>query len=84
VRRAEALQETNDARPPKAWLSVALAQKLGIADGGKVKVTQGAGSAVLEAGVDGKLPGNVVRVAASHESTAALGAMFGAVSVEKA
>jgi NADH-quinone oxidoreductase subunit G len=84
VRRAEALQQTNDAKPPKAWLSAALAQRLGIADGSKVKIAQGAGSAVLTAGVDGRLPANVVRVAAAHESTAALGAMFGAVSVEKA
>ncbi len=84
VRRAEALQQTNDAKPPKAWLSAALAQKMGIADGAAVKVTQGAGSVILAAAVDGKLPSNVVRVAAAHESTATLGAMFGAVSVEKA
>ncbi|HZW12113.1 MAG TPA: NADH-quinone oxidoreductase subunit NuoG [Noviherbaspirillum sp.] len=84
VRRAESLQQTHDAQAPKAWLSVALAQKLGVADGAQVKVTQGQGTAVLTAAVDAKLPENVVRVAAGHPSTADLGAMFGAINVEKA
>jgi NADH-quinone oxidoreductase subunit G len=39
---------------------------------------------VLEAGVDAGLPDSVVRVAAAHPSTRALGAMFGAIAVEKA
>ncbi|MBV8634149.1 MAG: NADH-quinone oxidoreductase subunit G, partial [Burkholderiaceae bacterium] len=77
VRRAESLQLTTDAQAPKAHLSAALAQKLGIADGAQVRVKQGNGSAVLAAIVDKKLPDNVVRVAAAHASTAALGAMFG-------
>ncbi|MEN3362961.1 MAG: NADH-quinone oxidoreductase subunit [Burkholderiales bacterium] len=84
VRRAEALQKTVDAQAPKAWLSVALAQKLGVADGAQVKVKQGQGVAILTAAVDSKLPDSVVRVSTGHASTAALGAMFGAISVEKA
>jgi NADH-quinone oxidoreductase subunit G len=52
--------------------------------GDKVKVTQGSGSAVLVAGIDARLPANAVRVSASHPSTATLGAMFGAITVEKA
>ena len=52
--------------------------------GDTVKVTQGNGSAVLVATVDAKLPANAVRVAAAHRSTAALGSMFGAITVEKA
>jgi NADH-quinone oxidoreductase subunit G len=47
-------------------------------------VSQGSGSAILAAGIDASLPANTVRVAASHPSTAMLGAMFGAVAVEKA
>lgn len=84
VRRAESLQQTSDAKPPIAWISSALAEKLGIADGVQVKVRQGAGSAVLTAGVDKALPGSVVRVSAAHASTSALGAMFGSIAVEKA
>ena len=84
VRRAESLQLTNDAKPPKAWLSSALAQKLGVVDGVQVKITQGAGNAILVAQLDSRLPDNVVRVAAAHASTAALGPMFGPVTVEKA
>jgi len=84
VRRSPPLQQTNDGAAPKAWLSQALAQKLGVAAGASVKVTQGEGSAVLAAAIDASLPVNVVRVAAGHQSTASLGAMFGAISVEKA
>ena len=84
VRRAKALQITNDAKAPNAWLSATLAAKLGIADGAHVKVTQGQGAAVLTAAVDAKLPEGVVRVSAAHLSTVRLGGMFGAISVEKA
>jgi NADH-quinone oxidoreductase subunit G len=84
VRRAESLQQTADARMPMARISAALAQKLGIKDGDPVKVTQGQGSAALAASIDKNLPDNVVRVAAAHASTIALGAMFGPITVEKA
>ncbi|HEY8606852.1 MAG TPA: NADH-quinone oxidoreductase subunit NuoG [Noviherbaspirillum sp.] len=84
VRRAESLQLTTDAQAPKASLSPDLAQSLGVAEGTQVRVVQGQGSAVLVAAIDAKLPANVVRVSASHPSTAALGPMFGPISVEKA
>jgi NADH-quinone oxidoreductase subunit G len=84
VRRAESLQKMGDSAEPKAHLSTALAQQLGVAEGDKVKVTQGSGSAILVATVDAKLPANAVRVAAAHASTAALGSMFGSITVEKA
>ncbi|MES2162618.1 MAG: NADH-quinone oxidoreductase subunit NuoG [Pseudomonadota bacterium] len=84
VRRAESLQKMADAAAPKAHLSTALAQQLGVAAGDKVKVTQGSGSAILVAAVDAKLPANAVRVAAAHASTTALGGMFGSITVEKA
>ena len=84
VRRAESLQKMADAAAPKAHLSSALAQQLGVAAGDTVKVTQGSGSAILVAAVDAKLPANAVRVAAAHASTAALGSMFGPITVEKA
>ncbi|HEX2603418.1 MAG TPA: NADH-quinone oxidoreductase subunit NuoG [Oxalicibacterium sp.] len=84
VRRSQPLQQTKDGAEPKARLSRELAQKLGIAAGDAVKVSQGEGSAVLVAAIDDTLPVNVVRVAAGHQSTSALGAMFGSISVEKA
>jgi NADH-quinone oxidoreductase subunit G len=84
VRRAESLQQTSDARPPRAVLSPSLAQKLGLSDGASVRVKQGNGSAVLPCAIDASQPDNVVRIAAGHHDTASLGAMFGAISVEKA
>ncbi len=84
VRRSEPLQRTVDAAVPQAHVPKALADKLGVKAGDKVKVSQGAGSAILVASVDAKLPANTVRVASAHAATAALGAMFGAIQVEKA
>jgi NADH-quinone oxidoreductase subunit G len=84
VRRAESLQQTTDARTPHAVLSVALAEKLGVNPGDKVRVSQGTTTIVIDCAIDRGLPDNVVRVASAHTSTAALGPMFGAISVEKA
>ena len=84
VRRAESLQQTTDARTPHAVLSAALAEKLGVHPGDKVRVSQGTTTIVIDCAVDRGLPENVVRVASAHTSTAALGPMFGAISVEKA
>jgi NADH-quinone oxidoreductase subunit G len=84
ARRSEPLQRTMDAQAPRAWLPAALAGQLGVKAGDKVKVSQGAGSATLVAGIDARLPAKAVRVATAHPSTAMLGAMFGAITVEKA
>jgi NADH-quinone oxidoreductase subunit G len=80
VRRAVPLQLTADAKGPLVGLPPALFAQLGA----KVKVTQGEGSAVLTARADATLAEGTVRIAAGHASTAALGAMFGPVMVEKA
>ena len=84
VRRAESLQQTSDAQAPKAVISQTLADTLGVVQGAAVKLKQGSASVVLNCAIDDGLPANVVRVAAGHASTAGLGAMFGAISVEKA
>jgi NADH-quinone oxidoreductase subunit G len=84
VRRAESLQQTTDAHVPRAVLSAALAEKLDVAPGAKVRVSQGTTTIVIDCEIDGRLPDNVVRIASAHVSTAALGPMFGAISVEKA
>ncbi|MES2152157.1 MAG: NADH-quinone oxidoreductase subunit NuoG [Pseudomonadota bacterium] len=84
ARRSEPLLRTADGQAPLAHLPSALAGKLGVKAGDRVKVTQGSGSAILVAAVDARLPANAVRVACAHPSTATLGAMFGAITVEKA
>ncbi|MGX4642306.1 NADH-quinone oxidoreductase subunit NuoG [Massilia sp. SYSU DXS3249] len=84
ARRSEPLLRTADGQQPLARLPKALAERLGVKAGDVVKVTQGNGSALLVADIDARLPANVVRVAAAHPATATLGAMFGAINVEKA
>ncbi|MDQ1831161.1 NADH-quinone oxidoreductase subunit NuoG [Massilia scottii] len=84
ARRSEPLLRTADANAPLVTLPSALADKLGVQAGAKVKVSQGSGSAILVAGIDARLPANTVRVASAHPATATLGAMFGAITVEKA
>lgn len=84
VRRATSLQLTADARPPAVSLPSALWNQLGLATGARVTVRQGQGSTVLPARLDASLAPTAVRIPAGHPGTAALGAMFGAVTVEKA
>ena len=84
VRRSVPLQLTADAREPRAGLTPALTAQLGLLPGDRVRVTQGQGSAVLLAHLDTTLAEGTVRVAAGHPATAALGAMFGTLNVQKA
>jgi len=84
VRRAGSLQRTRDALPPRCWLGSALAQQLGVKAGERVRVRQGEGTAVVEVGIDERLPAGCVRLAAGHRHTAGLGPMFGAISLERA
>ena len=80
VRRSAPLQKTRDARPPRAWMSSRLAQKLGVSAGQPVLVN---GAARLAVGVDEGVAEGCVRVAAAHASTAGVGPMFGTLSIEK-
>ena len=82
VRRAAALQATVDGQPPVAALPAALWQQLGLQPGARVRVSQGRAQAVLAARCDASLAAGTVRVAAGHADTAALGAMFGPITVE--
>jgi NADH-quinone oxidoreductase subunit G len=84
VRRAPALQATADARPPVAALPAALWQRLGLQAPARVRIRSAAGAVELPAVLDAALPPRAVRVSTAHAHTAALGAMFGAVTVEKA
>jgi len=84
VRRSVPLQQTADAKPPRARMHRSLYDALRLAAGGQVKVGQGRGEAVLVAVVDAAVPPGVVRVAAAHASTCSLEGMSGAVSIERA
>jgi NADH-quinone oxidoreductase subunit G len=84
VRRAASLQLTADARAPVVGLPTALWKQLGLQAGDRVRVSQGAASAVLPARPEATLAADTVRVAAGHAATATLGAAFGAIVVEKA
>jgi NADH-quinone oxidoreductase subunit G len=85
VRRAPSLQLTADARnatfaslPSKLWRELALQA------GDRVRVSQGGNSVLLPACEDPTLADSAVRVPAGHPHTADLGAMFGALAVQKA
>jgi len=84
VRRATSLQLSADARAPVATLPQGLWNELGLTADDKVRVAQGGAHAVLPARLDATLAATAVRVPAGHADTAALGPMFGAVTVEKA
>jgi NADH-quinone oxidoreductase subunit G len=84
VRRASALQRTADARGPRARMSEATLEHLGLRDGAQVRLRQGRGEAVLAAQADPKVPAGVVRVAAAHPLTCGLEGLSGPVSVERA
>ena len=84
VRRAASLQKTADARAPRATANAATLKRFGLAPGDRARVRQGAAVALLECGLDPRLPDGVVRVPAGHPSTGALGPMFGSIRLERA
>jgi NADH-quinone oxidoreductase subunit G len=84
VRRAPSLQQTADARAPRARMHRSLFESLKLDDGAQVKVRQGRGEAVLSAIVDPAVPPGVVAVSAAHPSTCHLEGMTGSISVERA
>ena len=83
ARRAASLQQTADAKPPKAWMNVSVLAQLGIVDGAHVKIRQGRGEAVLTAALDSRVPAGVVRIAAAHASTCGLEGLSGPIIVER-
>jgi NADH-quinone oxidoreductase subunit G len=80
ARRSPPLQKTKDARPPRAWMNSRLLAKLGVAAGQPVLAN---GAVKLMAALDDRLPEECVRIAAGHPSTAALGPMFGEVTLAR-
>jgi NADH-quinone oxidoreductase subunit G len=83
VRRAGSLQQTGDAAPPRAFANNALLRQLHLSPGEHVRVKQDGGEAVVEIDLDDRLPEGVLRLAAAHPATAALGGMFDAITVER-
>ncbi|MCM2290116.1 MAG: NADH-quinone oxidoreductase subunit NuoG [Sulfuritalea sp.] len=93
VRRSPALQQAADSAAPTARMNAAMLVKFGLVAGGNARVMRsgipgdGAGataSVTLPAQLDAGLPDGVVRVAAAHAASLALGPMSGVLSVEKA
>jgi NADH-quinone oxidoreductase subunit G len=84
VRRATSLQLTADARIAAIGVPASLWDQLGLGEGAQVRVKQGTASATLPARRDNGLAANTVRVPAGLAETAALGPMFGAISIERA
>ena len=83
VRHAPSLQKTADARNAKRiWLAGDLAETLAIGNGMELRVTQAGNSVILTAAVDYGLAPGCVRIAAALSETAALGPMFGSISIE--
>jgi NADH-quinone oxidoreductase subunit G len=83
VRRSEPLQMTRDALPPAARMAPALMDRLGLAQGDRVRVAQDGGEATLPVQTDASVPPGCVRIAAAHPLTAGLGDMFGTVTLER-
>jgi NADH-quinone oxidoreductase subunit G len=83
VRRAASLQLTVDAQAPVVGLPSALWRQLRMEPNAKVLVAQGEAALVMTAVEDNSLAPTAVRISAGHPVTAGLGAMFGAISVEK-
>ncbi|MFH1872467.1 MAG: NADH-quinone oxidoreductase subunit NuoG [Pseudomonadota bacterium] len=85
VRRATALQLAADAAAPAARMNAAMLAQLGLTAGDQARVGAGATASVtLPVQLDAGLPDGVVRIAAAHADTVALGSITANLSVEKA
>ena len=85
VRRADSLQRTTDGQPLLASISPELAAELGAAAGAMLRFSRGSDGVVeLPVVIEAGLARRAVRIPVGLHATAALGAAFGALSVEKA
>ncbi len=83
VRRATALQLTADAQAPSVGIPAALWAQLGLHEGESVRVSQGLATAEMSVRLDATLAANTVRVPSGTAHTRTLGAMFGAISIDR-
>jgi len=84
TRRSLALQATPDAWQGGARISQSLADSLSLADGDRIKITQGEDSAEMSVSVDDCVADNCVWLPAGISDSAGLGCSFAEISVEKA
>ncbi len=84
VRRAPALQKSRDSAKPRARLHPEVLQRLGIESGSEARLRSSAGEIRIVCLADLTVPQGAVRVSAAHPETAALGAMFTELSLERA
>jgi NADH-quinone oxidoreductase subunit G len=85
LRRADALQKTPDSRAALcARLHPREAERLGLADAREVRVGQGSARTVVTLTLDEGIAGGCVVLASGTSASAALGAAFGTISVERA
>jgi NADH-quinone oxidoreductase subunit G len=83
VRRASSLQQTADGRRQKATMNAATLASLQLVEGEFARFRQEGGEAMLTVEVDASVPDRCVRIPAGLPTTAALGAMSGAVTAER-
>ena len=82
TRRSAPLQKTADGKASRAArFNAATMAKLGLAAGGRVRIRQGSGQALLAVALDAALPDGSVRIARGVAETAQLGE--GDIAVEK-
>jgi NADH-quinone oxidoreductase subunit G len=84
VRRAASLQQSSDAITPQVTVHSDELSKIGVQTGAQIKVKQGNEFVNLLILSDDTLPRGTARVPSGHAATAALGAMFGTITVEPA
>ena len=83
VRRAPSLQARPDGWKPQASAHPELLVQLGVTEGTRVQVRQGDKVVELPLVADPGVPAGSLRVPAAYPETAALGALFGAIQIER-
>ena len=84
VRRSEPLQETIASQAPRARMSAATLQTLGVEAGDMLRISSAQGQISLPAELDDTVAVGCVRIAAAFPETLALGAAEGELNVERA
>lgn len=84
VRRSQPLQETIASQSPRARMSAATLQQLGLESGDAVRITSAHGQVSLPAQLDDTVAAGCVRIAAAFPETLALGAAEAELTVERA
>ncbi|MEQ1880165.1 MAG: NADH-quinone oxidoreductase subunit NuoG [Burkholderiales bacterium] len=83
VRHATSLQQTRDARTGTAYLPGSIIERLGLHGSDQVRVVQNGNAVTLTYERDDRLPANCVRLSGACRETAALGPLFGELSLER-